>query len=170
MTDPGSADPSVWAAFELVSVESVPSVPPWLSARLLHPGVPREFADGQYQALPQAARREVAGLTVVDFGVGGAGARFSVDIDTRAVVWQPTDLRPVVRRANSTIDQFSECIRVVTEVVVPPTDDFDIDDFERVGDLLREAVESIDDAPFAEDADGDGFWFSVYYDVGIGSY
>jgi hypothetical protein len=170
MTDPDSAERPPGPVFELVSVRSAPPVPPWLAERLLRPGVPRAFADGRYRVMPEAVLRELSDVKVVDFAVGGMQERFGVDIDTGAVVWQPTNLRPVVHRANSTIDQFSECIRVVTGIMVPPQDDFDIDDFERVADLVRHAVESIDDTPFSEDADGDGFWFSFFYDVQIGSY
>jgi len=164
-----SGEPANRRVFELVSLPSAPSVPQELANRLRRPGVPRDFLGGtRYRVLPQAIRREPPHDTIVAFGLGGQQKQFGVEIDTGAVVWEPTDVSPALFPVNATIDQFSECVRVVEAILAEPNDDFDLDDFERIASDVRHAIDAIDDAVFT--GEHGGFWFEFYFDVQMGSY
>jgi hypothetical protein len=168
MTSSDDTENRALPAPKLVSVQSDANVPSWLAERLLHPGVPHDLLGTRYRVTPLAVRREPPHAHVVEFGVGGRQARFGVDTDTRAVIWQPTAVSPALYPVNATIDQFSRCVQAVGEILSEPNDDFDLDDFERIAWDVRHAVEAIDESVFS--GDDEGFWFGFYFDVQMGSY
>jgi hypothetical protein len=154
------------ATFRLVSLRSEPAVPPWLTARLLEPGVPEDFLDGHYTVLDVARFEEGAGLGRVSFGSAEWGGRFQIDLDDLKI-WVLNDagnLYPV----NSSLDQFSECVRVVTECWPDWSRVDDFDYCEVIATRIRDEIIAVDE--FALALDTESFWETFYSDVRIGVY
>ncbi|MEU4619923.1 hypothetical protein AB0G04_08075 [Actinoplanes sp. NPDC023801] len=155
------------ARFRMVSLRSESGVPPWLAARLLDPGVPEDFIDGLYAVLDTAQFEEGPDLGRVLFGSAAWGGKFIIDLDSLKIS-VVNDLGSV-SPANSSLDQFSECVRVVSELCWPDwsmVEDFDYCDV--IADHIRERVLAIDDVVFSSSAES--FWETFYYDVRTGVY
>jgi hypothetical protein len=136
-------------------------VPSWVATRLLEPGVPEDFLDGHYTALARTRLEDGR----VSFGSAPWDATFLID---------PGGLRVSVRNGsgalypvNSSLDQFSESVRVVTEMCWPDWSRIDdLDHCESIADQIREHVLAIDDAVFSSALEG--FWETFYFDVRSG--
>lgn len=151
----------------MASLRSAPGVPAWLAARLLEPGVPEGFLDGLYTVLDTAQFEEGPHLGRVFFGSAAWGGRFLVDLDSLeiSIVNDLGTFSPV----NSSLDQFSECVRVVNDLCWPEwreVEDFDYCDV--IAESIRAQVLAIDGVIFSSSPES--FWETLYFDVRTGVY
>jgi len=159
-------------AFAVARIASAPDVPGDVADRLASDGLPRdETGHLDVYDLVEPARfvPNLGQRGFVVFGESGIAARLCVDAATGAVVQvasldvQDATISPV----NANLELFRACMKAFIDRF--PFYSLDSPDSgpeapDAVGAELRRLFESID--PVA----GDGFWFDLTYDVGMGDW
>jgi SUKH-4 immunity protein len=170
----GDNDPAAQSrpGYSIARIASEPAVPHALADLLATDGLPRAttgYLDVYELVEPAQFIPNLGQSGYVVFGESGVAARLCVDVATSAVV-QVASLQaenPTISPVNTNLELFRACTKAfIDRFPFYSTDDLDgdADVAETVGAELRRLFESIDPAT------GDGFWFDLTYDVGMGDW
>ena len=171
---PGDNDPAAQPrpGFAIARIASEPAVPRAVADLLATDGLPRAtmgYLDVYELVEPAQFVPNLGQSGYVVFGESGVEARLCVDVATSAVV-QVASLQaqdPTISSVNTNLELFRACTKAfIDRFPFYSMEDLDNDEdlAEAVGAELRELFESIDPAA------GDGFWFDLTYDVGMGDW
>lgn len=170
----GDNDPAVppRPGCSIARIASEPAVPSAVANLLATDGLPRVttgYLDVYELVEPAQFVANLGQSGYVVFGESGIAARLCVDVATSAVV-QVDSLEtedPTISSVNTNLELFRACTKAfIDRFPFYSMDDLDTDAdvAEAVGAELRQLFESIDPAA------GDGFWYDLTYDVGMGDW
>ncbi|WP_329430528.1 SUKH-4 family immunity protein [Streptosporangium sp. NBC_01495] len=161
-------DESEWPTFELVEFD--PSHAPMgllRESRLFKGGVPRDLFDTVYRAADSLTLIETMDQRELTcFGDLGSWQLICLDPASGEVVEvsKLPDIQP--RLLNSSLDQFSETVRLVIERFPFYGSDSELEERESVAGELLEEIRNIDERALVQD----GFWATFIDDLKIGDY
>jgi SUKH-4 immunity protein len=157
-----------WPRFELVTFPEPTGIPHGWDEPLVRQGVPKALIERTYQAASRLTLLDDPRYgPLVRFGESGLSDSICLDPRTGQVLLIIDAPDGPAWLVNSSLEQFIETVRVVIERFPFYGVASELEERERIGDELAEAIRSIDPAA---GVDPNGFWQIFLADVMIGDF